>query len=220
MNVTRRMTGETYENTQDWLAAFIDSDLRLRNKLQDTVSEMVTVVEASAKVTWYRAQVLPPSDPMSATAGSTTGQCDAFGHGKKTNFLFNPGTAQFIFQQSRQGKPEEWTDEHLVAQYTLTKDKLLFENSEQRQTFIKSLLENQGKIDPALRACRFKGTIDDFLEHYSNSPDQIGLDSVEVLPNMKERITPQKMHELFQRAFTRMSDRQPMYAAQAVVGMQ
>jgi hypothetical protein len=220
MNVTRRMTGEKHENTQDWLATFIDSDLRLRNKLQDTVRDMAAVVESSAKVTWYRAQVLPPSDPMSATAGSTTGQCDAFGHGKKTNFLFNSGTAQFVFQESRQGKPQQWGDEHLVAQSTLTKDKLPFENPQQRQDFIQSLLENQGHIGTALKASGFKGTADDFLEHYGSSANQIGLDSVEVLPNMKERMSPQKMHQLFQRAFVHMSVKDPMYAAQAVVGMQ
>ncbi len=220
VNLAKRMTGQTYESTQDWLAASVDTDLRLRNKLKEVISEMTKAVQSRAQVTWYRAAVLAPSDPTSATAGSTTGQCDAFGHGKKTNFLFNPGTAQFIFQESRQGKPSEWTDEHLVAQSTLTKDKLLFEHASQRKVFIQTLLENQGKIGPALRACGFKGTIDDFLERYSRSPDQIGLDSVEVLPNMKERITPEKMHELFQRAFTRMSAKQPMYAAQAMVGMQ
>ncbi|MBI2473714.1 hypothetical protein HYV70_04135 [Candidatus Uhrbacteria bacterium] len=220
VNLAKRMTGQAYESTQDWLAASVDTDLRLRNKLKEVISEMTKAVQSRAQVTWYRAAVLAPSDPTSATAGSTTGQCDAFGHGKKTNFLFNPGTAQLIFQESRQGKPSEWTDEHLVAQSTLTKDKLLFEHASQREAFIQALLENQGKIGPALRACGFKGTINDFLERYSRSPDQIGLDSVEVLPNMKERITPKKMHELFQHAFTRMSAKQPMYAAQAVVGMQ
>lgn len=215
-NIIKRATGNAFVNEDEWLAG--EWKQKGGDFVVKSVNQLLEIVQKNAHTRWYRAEVLRPSNPEAAIAGSITGMCDAFGHGKKAHFMTHPLMAQFVLKESKVGWNVQWDANTIAAQSTLTLDKLVFENSEQRKKFVQELHNNGGIILSALQASGWKGSELDFLNACSNAEDQICLDSVEVSPNIRKQILPQEIYKILQTAFSKMAEKDSRFSHQTVVG--
>lgn len=180
---------------------------------------------------WYQAEILKPSDPECATAGTSSGSCDAFGHGKKSHFMINPGTAQFVLRRSK-GRPHNWETSHIVAQSTVTDTRPFFsiggkESSgsslaDLREKFFEAIQHDGGKMKQALTEIGAE-TIDKqiaLLDAYGLAEREICLDSVEVTHNIRGVLTPRETAEVLRGAFDRFAKQDGTYDASVTVGTQ
>ncbi len=218
----RRVTGEDHGTEEMWMQSTLEHSPNSVMLIGSHVREAIQLVVENTESIWYQADVLRPSDPETATAGSTTGNCDAFGHGKKAHFMVNPGVSQMVLRERRGGtsKPTDWSSDDIIAQSTITLDKLLFDNPKQREVFMEALLQYDGKIGHALVAVDYKGTMQEFLEKYTTAKQQICLDSVEIPPNTREKLTPQAMFTLLQKGVEGLAMEDLFYNCQVVAGTQ
>ncbi|MBT4941859.1 MAG: hypothetical protein HON29_02375, partial [Candidatus Magasanikbacteria bacterium] len=149
---------------------------------------------------WYRVELLPPSDASGYGMGNITGSCDAFGNGKKADFIKNPSTAQFIIRRFRGKKPTEegWQNPDTVLSQslaTITRDVFAPNEGEvgdpkRRNKFLQTLIEGGG-IGSAAQAAGFvtkegKPDIRQFITTYTQANQTMCLDSVEGVNSSKE----------------------------------
>lgn len=160
-------------------------------------------VDSTIKKKRYTVAILAPSDPETATAGSTTGNCDAFGHGKKAHFMINPGTAQLILREN--GK--------IIAQSTITLGKKLWATGKQRHRFFNTLTKETGRLGKALAPDNEHVSIKELqkqLEQFATSTPTITLDSVEVPPNTQQTQTPKDIYTLLQTGLRHLGKKDPL----------
>ncbi len=176
-----------------------------RQVLKQCIEDMKKALAQKIKQQTIQVEILRPSDPDVATAGSTTGNCDAFGHGKKSHFMINPGTAQLLVR----------INGRMIAQSTLTLGKSLFDTGTDRVKFFSQLIHNSGKIGESITAESEEEKIrqlQHMLEVSARSRPVITLDSVEVIPNLPKNVTQLKMKEILEKGFSLISATQPLYA--------
>jgi hypothetical protein len=190
----RRMFGTSTTNEHTSESELLDQVATTEtgtNTFKKTRREILHLFDSKTEKKEYSIEILAPSDPQTATAGSTTGNCDAFGHGKKAHFMINPGTAQLILKEG--GK--------VIAQSTITMGRKLWKQGAERTRFFETLRQNQGKLGKALTA---NGThistanLQNNLEQFALGTPTITLDSVEVPPNTQSTYTPKDIYGLLQ----------------------
>ena len=149
---------------------------------------------------WYRVELLPPSDASGYGMGNITDSCDAFGNGKKADFIKNPSTAQFVIRKSKGKKPteERWKNPDTVLSQslaTITRDVFAPNEGERgdperRNTFLQTLIEG-GDFGSAVQAAGFvteggKPDIRQFITTYTQANQTMCLDSVEGVGSSRE----------------------------------
>lgn len=178
----RRISGSHYDtglpNETSYLNYLATTTPAGREVMRQTIEHITKFFEEDTSGDEFEMAILAPSDPEVATAGSTTGNCDAFGNGKKAHYMINPATAQLLLR--RNGK--------VVAQSTLVIGRKFFETGEERGSFLRVFAQT-GRIGVAIEKI-YSVTSDDtvkkiqtLLEQYAAATNIITLDSVEVPPN-------------------------------------
>jgi|GEM_PF-6297297 len=176
-------------NTNAFMAA-------LRLSLRDAQGIAISQFEGE----WYRVELLPPSDASGYGMGNITDSCDAFGNGKKADFIKNPSTAQFVIRKSIGRKPteDEWQNPDTVLSQslaTMTRDVFAPNEDEEgdperRNKFLQTLIEG-GDIGSAAQAAGFvtkegKPDMRQFITAYTQANQTMCLDSVEGSDSSKE----------------------------------
>ncbi len=217
LHLAKQLAGKEFANMDEFREfAIVYAD---RRELADRLSTLLDEAEKSPGIDWFQAEVLKPSSVESAIAGTLSGTCDAFGHGKKAHFMANPICSQFVLRQSK-GKPKEWNTDHVIAQSLMTDNRQLFDKPQDRWDFFTELANNGGNIAKALTKIGFTGSVEDFLKKYVNAEELIVLDSVEVPINIQKKMAPSVVYKTLQDAFGALVQKNSRYDKSVRLGTQ
>jgi hypothetical protein len=198
--------GGNYESEGAVLDDLILHNLSYRTDFLAKHRQLSAELEANFEGTWYKAEVVTQEDPLFATAGSTTGNCDAFGHGKRAQYMINPGAAQFVLSSTKGKRPHEWGTHNIISQSLILDEKQFFSSAEERNTFYSMLHEGNGRFDTIIKGKENpEAEVRKLLSRWLNSSSQVTLDNVEVPPNVKKKYSPQGIYNALQRSFNSLS---------------
>jgi len=222
LHLTKQITGHALSGEDELRKICFQNALNggaeTKKRIKNCLEEIMMGAKNILSLCYYRAEILKPSDPRVATAGTATGTCDAFGSGKKGHFMTNPNCAQFVLYRSKEERPEKWDVDHLVAQSTLIQEVDVFNTPQERWDFYQGLRINNGKIGETLKQINYPGGTKEFLRKLDNVRPGITLDSVEVPGGAQAMFNPMVIFGFLQESFKRMAMVEADYRRRLIIG--